>query len=82
MEWRASFSTTPDTAKEDTSMATKANNAVLIQQLIRKANKAGWSVVRQGKSYPATKCIGCGAPTALLFERNGVRKDRCFRCSK
>jgi len=73
----------PEAAKEDTSMATNASNAVQIQQLIKKAGKAGWSVVRQGKAYPAQKCAGCGAPTGLTFEKNGKRVVRCFRnCSK
>jgi transposase len=63
-------------------METKASNIVKIQQLIRKATAAGWSVVKHGKTYPTTKCLNCGDPTALLFERNGVRKDRCFRCGK
>jgi len=69
--------------KHNSSEATtNANNAVRIQQLVKKASKAGWQVVRQGKAYPAQKCAGCGAPTALTFERNGIRKERCFRCSK
>jgi hypothetical protein len=64
-------------------MDTNGKNVILIHHLVRKASKAGWSVVKQGNSYPAQKCAGCGAPTGLTFEKNGKRVVRCFRnCSK
>ena len=59
---------------------TNANNAVNIQRIIRMANAAGWSVVRKGKTYVAVKCVECGAPTALRFERSGNFTNCCFRC--
>lgn len=62
-------------------MATQAANAVRIQQLIRRGNAKGWQVVRKGKSYPATKCLDCGAPSVLQFERNGEKLHVCFACN-
>ena len=63
-------------------MTHRARNAILIVKLIRKAEKAGWTVIRHGRTLPAVRCKKCGAVSALQFKNNDKLAVACFRCSK